>query len=150
MTAAGPSWTSLITTPPLDKSRLLRCSAVRSATDPQAVAAALGARSAHRGDFLVVVRRLPTAMLEDLRWPATSRLILSPGFMLPTRCGRSADSLIDWPFRLRDHIAHLQATLGRRAGLPTSCATSAPDGLSRPKDWRDPVHFLDPRPASRD
>ncbi|MNP43708.1 hypothetical protein D3C76_1375440 [compost metagenome] len=101
--AAGPSWTSLITTP-LVMSRDLRCSAVRSATVTpmrlllrSAPCPSMAATSASSSG------RLPTAMLRVLREPSriTSMEALSPGFMLPTRCGRSADSLMLWPFRLR-------------------------------------------------
>ena len=71
----------------------------------QAVAAAFGARSAHRGDFLVVVRKAAYRHAQGLALAVADHV----------QVDLVARLHVAHQVRQEDHIAHLQATLGRRA-----------------------------------
>ncbi|MNP15502.1 hypothetical protein D3C76_1078630 [compost metagenome] len=133
--AAGPSWTSLMTTPPLS-SRAFFCSAVRSATEtPRRLLLRSALPSAPVPMSASSSGSAPTLMSRFWRLPLRmiSSLAFSPSLRLPTRCGRSADMTIGWPFMLRITSPTCRPPLA--AGpFSSTWATRAPAGLSRPND----------------
>src|SRR5690606_11204734 len=134
MATAGPPWTPLMITPPC-RSRLLRCSSVRSVTVtprrlalrsvPPLVRGTAASSSSGRAPMVTFrVRRLPSRI--------TSRREVVPGLSTPTRCGRSLAITMGRLSRRRVQsprdAADPQAPLGRRA----VCQPLGHEGACRP------------------